>query len=104
MTKVDCDVLIIGSGAAGGVLAATLAEHRLNVILVEKGGYFRRDFFNQRELDMEVLYSEHGRRSTSDGWIAVRGGQCVGGGTTVNLALCFDPVSAVWEGSARSTT
>ena len=26
MTRIGCDVLIIGSGAAGGVLAATLSE------------------------------------------------------------------------------
>jgi choline dehydrogenase-like flavoprotein len=27
----------------------------------------------------------------------VRGGECVGGGTTVNVALCFDPVRPIWE-------
>jgi choline dehydrogenase-like flavoprotein len=26
----------------------------------------------------------------------VRGGECVGGGTTVNVALCFDPIASVW--------
>jgi choline dehydrogenase-like flavoprotein len=99
MRKLDTDVLIVGSGAAGGTLAATLAERtKLKVLLIEKGGFVRKEAFNQRELDMgALLYAEAGRRSTSDGSIPVRCGQCVGGGTTVNLALCFDPVRSVWD-------
>ena len=46
---------------------------------------------------MRVLYAEDGARSTVDGAMPVRGGECVGGGTTVNYALCFDPVERVWE-------
>jgi choline dehydrogenase-like flavoprotein len=98
MTRLDTDILIIGSGAAGGVLAATLSELTTRrITLVEKGGYFAHEFFNQREWDMRVLYAEEGNRTTADGWIPVRGGQCVGGGTTVNIALSFDPVRQVWD-------
>jgi choline dehydrogenase-like flavoprotein len=98
LNRLDCDVLVIGSGAAGGVLAATLAELTdCRVVLAEKGGYFGHEFFDQREWDMRVLYAGDGRRTTNDGAIPVRGGQCVGGGTTVNMALCFDPLPAVWE-------
>ena len=98
MQELHCDILIIGSGAAGGVLAATLAEStRKKIVLVEKGGYYTREFFNQREWDTNVLYAEEGTRSTNDGAIPVRGGECVGGGTTVNIALSFDPVQKVWE-------
>jgi choline dehydrogenase-like flavoprotein len=46
---------------------------------------------------MGVLYAERGARSTIDGAIPVRGGECVGGGTTVNYALAMDPVRAVWS-------
>ena len=95
--RVECDILIVGSGAAGGVLAATLAElttHR--IVLVDKGAHYTSSFFNQREWDMGVLYAERGARSTMDGAIPVRGGECVGGGTTVNYALAMDPVQAVW--------
>ena len=102
MTRLTCDILIIGSGAAGGVLAATLSELTgKRIVLVEKGGYFTRDFFNQNEWDMRVLYADEGQRSTVDGAIPIRGGECVGGGTTVNVALSFDPVRAVWEGWKR---
>jgi len=98
MTAVACDVLIIGSGAAGATLAATLLEQaELHVVLVEKGGYYGAEFFNQRELDMMVLLADRGARSTVDGAMPFVGGQCVGGGTTVNYALSFDPIRSVWE-------
>jgi choline dehydrogenase-like flavoprotein len=98
VTSLSCDILIIGSGAAGGVLAATLSELTTRkIILIEKGGWFGADFFNQREWDMRVLYAEDGRRSSADGSIPIRGGECVGGGTTVNYALCFDPIEQVWS-------
>lgn len=98
MQTIHSDILIIGSGAAGGVLAATLSELTdKKIVLIEKGGYFPKDFFNQREWEMNVLYAERGTRSTFDGAIPVRGGECVGGGTTVNIALCFDPVKSVWD-------
>jgi choline dehydrogenase-like flavoprotein len=103
VNALSCDVLIIGSGAAGGVLAATLSELTTKkIILVEKGGWFAADFFDQREWDMRVLYADDGAQSTADGAIPVRGGECVGGGTTVNYALCFDPVERVWSGWRRS--
>jgi choline dehydrogenase-like flavoprotein len=96
--RLDCDILIVGSGAAGGVLAATLSElTKRSIILVDKGGHYTSAFFNQREWDMRVLYAEGGARSTTDGAMPIRGGECVGGGTTVNYALAFDPVAAVWE-------
>jgi choline dehydrogenase-like flavoprotein len=97
MTRITADILIIGSGAAGGVLAATLADlPGKRIVLLEKGGHYGGDFFTQREWDTSVLYAGRGARSTVDGAIVVRGGECVGGGTTVNYALALDPVQAVW--------
>jgi choline dehydrogenase-like flavoprotein len=98
MTALTCDVVIIGSGAAGGVLAATLSELTgKRIIVLEKGGFFAAESFNQREWDMRILYAQESRQSTVDGGIPVRSGECVGGGTTVNFALCFDPVESVWR-------
>ena len=93
----DCDILIVGSGAAGGVLAATLsALTNRRIVLAEKGGHYTSAFFNQREWDMNVLYADRDARATVDGAMPVRGGECVGGGTTVNYALAMDPIAAVW--------
>jgi choline dehydrogenase-like flavoprotein len=100
LRTLETDIVIVGSGAAGATLAATLGElgaHR--IVLLERGGHFGREFFNQREWDMsEALYAEKGLRTTADGAIPVRGGECVGGGTTVNVALSFNPIERVWDG------
>ncbi|MCH7575738.1 MAG: GMC family oxidoreductase [Candidatus Marinimicrobia bacterium] len=96
--KLTCDIAIIGSGAAGGVLASTLAEKTdKKILLLEKGGYYESSTFVQEELGARHLFSGLGTRGTKDGSMAVRGGECVGGGTTVNVALCFDPVQSVWD-------
>ena len=87
--RIDCDILIIGSGAAGGVLAATLSElTSKSIVLVDKGAHYTSEFFNQREWDMNRLYAERGARSTVDGAIPVRGGECVGGGHDRQLCAC----------------
>ena len=56
----------------------------------------------RRELQMhERLYADGGARATDDGAIVVRGGACVGGGTTVDVGICLDPVPRVWDGWRR---
>jgi choline dehydrogenase-like flavoprotein len=96
--KLNADIVIVGSGAAGGVLAATLAEKTdKKIILLEKGGYYEGSSIEQEELKVRHLFAERGTRGTKDGSMPVRGGQCVGGGTTVNVALCFDPIESVWK-------
>ena len=89
MTVLNADIVVVGSGAAGGTLAATLSELTdARIVLLEKGGHFTKEAFNQREWDMSrMLYAGQGARSTYDGGLPVRGGECVGGGTTVNIAL-----------------
>ncbi len=94
----EADVCVIGSGAGGAVLASELAEAGLSVVILEKGGYHTRKAFNQQERDMmPLLFEEGGARTTQDGAITVLHGSTVGGSTTVNWAICFDPPESVLE-------
>lgn len=46
------DVCVIGSGCGGASLAARLAEAGRSVVIVEQGGYYTKEDFDQRELNM----------------------------------------------------
>lgn len=94
--ELEADACVIGTGAGGAVLASELAEAGYSVIMLEKGGYHTRKAFNQQEKDMmPLLFEEGGARTTKDGGITVLHGSSVGGSTTVNWAICFDPPEAV---------
>ena len=97
----SADVCLIGSGAAGGVLAKELAEAGFSVIVLEEGGNFSSKDFNQREADMmPMLYQEGGGRATKDLSITVLHAKCVGGTTVVNNCICFrapENVLAYWQ-------
>ncbi|MBX0291473.1 FAD-dependent oxidoreductase [Hymenobacter sp. HSC-4F20] len=93
-----CEVLVIGSGAGGGVVAGELAAAGHDVLVLEKGPYFHGPDFTQREVDMlGALYDGRGGISTQDGGIALLAGSCLGGGTTVNWAGAFRTPSYVRE-------
>ncbi|MEB3224107.1 MAG: GMC family oxidoreductase [Candidatus Sericytochromatia bacterium] len=95
---VEADACVIGTGAGGAVFASELAEAGLRVVLLEKGGlYTRRDFTQDEETMMPRLFEQGGGRTTSDGGIVLLHGSCVGGGTTINWAICFDPPAAVLD-------
>lgn len=86
------DVCIIGSGAAGAVLAKELVESGRSVIVLERGGYYEGEDMNQRDIDMmALLWKNAGFQFDDDLRIAVAQGTCLGGSTIINDAVCFDP-------------
>lgn len=98
----ECDVLVIGSGAGGGVVAGELAEAGFDVLVIEKGPYCHGCDFTQREADMlGKLYDAKGTLSTQDGSIGILAGSCLGGGTTVNWAGAFRTPDYVLQEWAR---
>ncbi len=87
---IDCEVLVIGSGAGGGVSAAFLAEKGRDVVVIEKGG--RPDFSKTayRELaSFEKMYEQKGLLTNQNGAVSLLAGSVLGGGTTVNWAGSF---------------
>ena len=88
----NVDVCIIGSGAAGAVLAKELVESGKKVVLLEKGGYYEGKDMNQRELDMmPLLWKNSGFNFDDSLQIAIAQGCCLGGSTIINDAVCIDP-------------
>jgi len=84
-TTLEADVVIVGSGAGGGVIAGTLAQAGLKVVILEAAGYFNEADFNQYELwGYQNLYWRGGPTPTADYNIALQAGTCLGGGTTIN--------------------
>jgi long-chain-alcohol oxidase len=97
-TELDCDVVIVGSGAGGGTAAAVLAKEGLDVVVIEAGGYFSEEDFDGAELDGYVrLYLGGGGVPTPDQSIGLLAGFCLGGGTTVNYTWCFRPPDHVLD-------
>ncbi|MGB1207509.1 MAG: GMC family oxidoreductase N-terminal domain-containing protein [Chitinophagales bacterium] len=89
-TQLCCDVVVIGSGAGGGLAAGMLAEAGFEVILVEKGNYVPESEMNQQEADMFAkMYEKEGTAVTKNGSVTVLAGSCLGGGTTVNWSGSF---------------
>src|SRR6476619_6039950 len=94
----ETDICIVGSGAAGAVLAKELAESGKRVVLLEKGGYYEGKDMNQREADMmPLLWKNAGFNFNDSLRIAIAQGCCLGGSTIINDAVCFDTPPRVRE-------
>jgi choline dehydrogenase-like flavoprotein len=87
------DVVVVGSGAGGGVVAGELAERGRNVLLLELGPHLNAHDFTRWEA-----------RAAHDLWWPIRfalidggaggavglvGGRCVGGSTTINTKVAL---------------
>lgn len=80
------DYLIVGSGPAGSVLAHELRRRGKRVLLVERGSMIVPGSLQTRMIG-ELLDA----RTSADGGIVIHNGMAVGGGTEVNVDLCFAP-------------
>jgi choline dehydrogenase-like flavoprotein len=100
-TELECDVVVVGSGAGGGTAAGVLAAAGLDVVVIEAGGYFSEEDFDGAELSGYArLYLNGGGVATGDQSIGLLAGSCLGGGTVVNYTWCFRPPDFVrddWE-------
>jgi len=99
-SKIECEVCVVGSGAAGSVVAAELAASGHDVVVVEAGGIWSASEFDQHELTgMHQLFREGGLAGTRDLSVSLLAGASIGGGTTVNWQSCFrtpDDVREEW--------
>jgi choline dehydrogenase-like flavoprotein len=83
--QIEADVVVVGSGAGGGVIAGKLAAAGLDVVVLEMGGYFNEADYNQLELwAWQNLYWRGGPVPTADMNITLQAGSGLGGGTEIN--------------------
>lgn len=91
-TTLTTDVLVIGSGAGGGVVAGELAKAGHEVLIVEKGRYYTdADLSGNERQSTEDMYEKKGLLTTHDTAMMIMAGSTLGGGTTIN-----------WSGSLRT--
>nr|WP_315257695.1 GMC family oxidoreductase [uncultured Duganella sp.] len=97
----EADVVIVGSGAGGGVSAEILTLTGLKVIIVEEGALKSSKDFKMREADAyPALYQESAARKTRDKGITILQGRTVGGSTTINWTSSFrtpDSTLRYWQ-------
>ena len=95
------DTLVIGSGAAGSILAYRFAQTGRRVLVLERGPHVDPRDFTDNEVGQYLrLYNEGALQLATNFSLQVLQGMCVGGGTTINNALCLPPpgpVLDVWE-------
>jgi glycine/D-amino acid oxidase-like deaminating enzyme len=99
------DTIVVGSGAAGAILAYRFAEADRRVLVVERGPHMDPRQFTDDEVEQYLkLYNEGALQLATNFSLQVLQGMCVGGGTTINNALCLHPPTQVldsWDAVER---
>lgn len=89
--EIEADVVIVGSGAGGAVVAKELAGQGFATVILEEGHYFtRQDFRSDTTRMINRLYRDRGlTASLGSPVIPIPLGMTVGGSTTVNSGTCL---------------
>jgi choline dehydrogenase-like flavoprotein len=82
---------VVGSGAAGGIAACTLAEAGFDVVVVEEGTVIDRTLSARSAGDTLTRWFREGGTQVAEGRsiMPVLQGRCLGGGTAINSAICW---------------
>lgn len=82
------DVVVVGSGAGGGVAAAELASAGYSVLVIEKGKYYHQDdMVLEEEKCYENMYDGGASQQAKSGAIQCLSGSTLGGGTALNYLV-----------------
>jgi choline dehydrogenase-like flavoprotein len=97
--RLDCDAVIVGSGAGGATMAAELAEAGIDVIMIEEGGYHPTESFTAESVRaLRTLYRDGGGgMAVGRPSVLFAEGRCVGGSTVVNGGMSWRTPAPVLE-------
>lgn len=94
--ELRADVVVVGSGSGGGVVAGELAAAGEDVVVLEAGPPLQDPDFPTDELTaFRDMYWRGGLTPTADGNVAILAGATLGGGSTINWQNCVAPPVAV---------
>lgn len=87
--KLDCEVLVVGSGAGGASVAATLTAAGCDVLMIEEGPYLDAEHLpGSLPASQAAMWRGGGLLATlGEVPVAYAEGRCVGGGTEINSAI-----------------
>jgi choline dehydrogenase-like flavoprotein len=87
----ECDAVVVGTGAGGAVVACELARRGLAVLMLEEGRYYGRADFDGRGIDnIRRFYRGKGTIGTiGNTFIPLPMGRLVGGSTAINTGTCW---------------
>jgi choline dehydrogenase-like flavoprotein len=90
-TTLECEVVVIGTGAGGAAAAYELARRGRAVLLLEEGDLHRRASFRGRSIEAyRALYRDGGlTASMGNVGIPIWAGRAVGGSTLINAGTCY---------------
>jgi choline dehydrogenase-like flavoprotein/protein-S-isoprenylcysteine O-methyltransferase Ste14 len=88
---IECDVVVVGTGAGGAVVGYELAQRGHAVVFVEEGRFFGRHELVGRASDARARMFRDGGQTLAIGNVLmpVWTGVTVGGSTTINSGTCY---------------
>jgi len=107
--KDSFDVVVVGSGAGGGVVAGELAQRGRDVLLLETGPHLTAADFTRWEAKAthDMWWPLRLAPDSLGGMVAFLAGRCVGGTTTINTKVALrahERDVAKWHGESGLTT
>ena len=104
-SELEADVVVVGTGAGGAVVAKELAQRGHAVLMLEEGRFWDRvDFSTRSRVELNTsMFAERGALATvGNAFIVLPVGKTVGGSTTVNSGTCFRAPDKVLEHWTRA--
>jgi choline dehydrogenase-like flavoprotein len=97
--ELECEVVVVGTGAGGAACAYELALRGRAVVMLEEGDYHRRDTLTGRAQPMvKKLYRDEGMTiALGNVGVPVFAGRAVGGSTLVNSGTCYRATERVFS-------